>query len=561
MALNAGEVEVLLKLRDQLTVEMTAAKGRFVGSSIQMTERTITLQSKLLLLESALKQVTAEETALASSIVKAGSSEQVQIVALEALAKKHLELEKAVQGTRERLTLFSDATKATHERVSGAGSGVDAFTGSLRNFDNTLSSVGINIGPQIKAIGEIGSAAGKTATQLGLVGTAGLALGAGIGGWKIGRAIAEFLDLDKALASSAERLRFLATEGAKQDVIARAIENGAKATITYTEAIKFNNDEVRRAAAAQVDWNAKLADAKTELAKLTQVEIDQISIAKQLGVSTEDLKLQFKLSDDALRLFDSEVRTSSEVVGKNADQMAKLEKQLAAAAKQRESARASTSGHSSATRDDTEAVKANAIALQQQAAALAAEFAAREASLKQIAEAEAKRKADNDAFMNATTLNDRNAGSITSDVPALTGFALDNVISRFRQAGDQTDDQALQRALAALEAQEGRKRPTDNASFFQLQSDRLLLAQLREMFFGAPRFAEGVTNFSGGLARVHKDELLVNLPPGTDVIPGGGGGRAAVVNNLTFHVNGTAVDVARQVKKIILQDLKSSYQF
>lgn len=34
-----------------------------------------------------------------------------------------------------------------------------------------------------------------------------------------------------------------------------------------------------------------------------------------------------------------------------------------------------------------------------------------------------------------------------------------------------------------------------------------------------PSFDSGVTNFEGGLAMVHKDELLVNLAPGTDVIP------------------------------------------
>jgi hypothetical protein len=34
-----------------------------------------------------------------------------------------------------------------------------------------------------------------------------------------------------------------------------------------------------------------------------------------------------------------------------------------------------------------------------------------------------------------------------------------------------------------------------------------------------PSFQEGVENFEGGLARVHEDELLVNLAPGTSVLP------------------------------------------
>src|SRR5205823_1313056 len=32
-------------------------------------------------------------------------------------------------------------------------------------------------------------------------------------------------------------------------------------------------------------------------------------------------------------------------------------------------------------------------------------------------------------------------------------------------------------------------------------------------------FASGVTNFAGGLAYVHQNELLVNMPRGTSVIP------------------------------------------
>lgn len=34
-----------------------------------------------------------------------------------------------------------------------------------------------------------------------------------------------------------------------------------------------------------------------------------------------------------------------------------------------------------------------------------------------------------------------------------------------------------------------------------------------------PKFAQGVTNFEGGLAYVHQGEMLANLPPGTNVIP------------------------------------------
>jgi len=45
-----------------------------------------------------------------------------------------------------------------------------------------------------------------------------------------------------------------------------------------------------------------------------------------------------------------------------------------------------------------------------------------------------------------------------------------------------------------------------------------------------PSFDEGVTNFGGGIARVHQDELLVNLPSGTNVITNENVERLAQLN-------------------------------
>ncbi len=47
-----------------------------------------------------------------------------------------------------------------------------------------------------------------------------------------------------------------------------------------------------------------------------------------------------------------------------------------------------------------------------------------------------------------------------------------------------------------------------------------------------PKFDTGVTNFQGGLAYVHAGEMLVNLPPGTDVVPKGQVGGAGNTINI-----------------------------
>jgi hypothetical protein len=63
-----------------------------------------------------------------------------------------------------------------------------------------------------------------------------------------------------------------------------------------------------------------------------------------------------------------------------------------------------------------------------------------------------------------------------------------------------------------------------------------------------PGFAMGVTSFAGGIARVHKDELLVNLPRGTSVIPRGESGvQGSAIAHLTAppqqNFYGTIVNV------------------
>jgi hypothetical protein len=128
----------------------------------------------------------------------------------------------------------------------------------------------------------------------------------------------------------------------------------------------------------------------------------------------------------------------------------------------------------------------------------------------------------------------------TMSIQPLTGLDRERTISQYRQAGD-TDEQALERALTILEGKEGRYAPRDNQQFFQMNQEKALLEQLRAYFASRPRFDSGVTNFDGGLAYVHKDEMLVNLPRGTDVIPAANKGGGSV--STSFHFAAGAIVV------------------
>lgn len=174
----------------------------------------------------------------------------------------------------------------------------------------------------------------------------------------------------------------------------------------------------------------------------------------------------------------------------------------------------------------------------------------RETQLKELKTATEEAKAATDAFMNAPTLNDRETQSVSGSIGPLNGFALENVIARFRQPGESDPAAALQRALSTLEGQEGRYNVTDNRSFFDMQHDQLLLAQLRQLKESGniPGFADGVENFRGGLAYVHKDEMLVNMPRGTSVIPSAGGGAGI---NVTVQVNGALIGTVRELADMV----------
>lgn len=82
---------------------------------------------------------------------------------------------------------------------------------------------------------------------------------------------------------------------------------------------------------------------------------------------------------------------------------------------------------------------------------------------------------------------------------------------------------------------------------------------------GIPGFASGVQNFAGGLAYVHKGEVLANLPRGTDVIPAdqvrrGIGGTTIVVSLDGAHIidANSAGEIAEIIGDGIIRKLQLS---
>jgi hypothetical protein len=233
----------------------------------------------------------------------------------------------------EQLDKYGVQSVSTLDAMDARGS---AVTSTYRKFDGVLAAMGLHIGPQVKGLEDIAGAAGKSAAQIGFLGTAGLALGSGYAGWRLGRMIADFFDLDQKIADAAARLLGygdIAAEvgAAKQDVINRAIANGAKETIGYSEAIRFNIKHAQDAANAHVDWAARMSAAQKEIRGVSEVTVAQIDIARRLGATEQELTRDFGLSADALRILGDRLRVVADqkkALAEASSQAAKSEKEF-----------------------------------------------------------------------------------------------------------------------------------------------------------------------------------------------------------------------------------------
>jgi hypothetical protein len=190
---------------------------------------------------------------------------------------------------------------------------------SLAQVDRTLAQFGVNLTPQVAVLGELSQVAGKTATQLGAMGTAGAVAAAAIGGWQVGRWIADITGADNAIANLTARLVGLGdlagqTAAAKMDTVTLAIQRGAQATITYTEAVKYNKEWADKHAATMVssagrikEWNAAIG----ELGARGELKALRADLAGG-AMSLEELSRKYGISKEAIEHWNQSIKASKE---------------------------------------------------------------------------------------------------------------------------------------------------------------------------------------------------------------------------------------------------------
>src|SRR6185436_8656268 len=183
--------------------------------------------------------------------------------------------------------------------VQTAGTHVTGLKGAMESFDGILASVGIHLGPQIRGLGELGEAAKQGAGGMGMVASAGLAIGVGMAAWNITRGVMEFFQLDGAVAKAwTSLLGFKGASkeaaGAQADAIQLAFEktgvratSAAQALELMTKWLKDHNAEAARTNLGPL--TAQLAAAEAAVSKLTDAQRKDIDAGLALGTSHDKI--------------------------------------------------------------------------------------------------------------------------------------------------------------------------------------------------------------------------------------------------------------------------------
>lgn len=215
-------------------------------------------------------------------------------------------LASSVQHAKEELGGMEGSAVRTGKATQGLGD-------QLAQVDGVLGAMGVHLGPEVKALRELGEHSDKTASQLGALGTVALAAGAAIGGWKLGRLIAEFTGSDEAIGNATAKLLGWTTAaggaGSASDTLARASAIAGRNVVSLADALQINTDavhkwqgEMSRAHAAEdnakevAHWRAELQALGSGVLSSLQKDLDshnfsQANLAKNYGVSTEALGL------------------------------------------------------------------------------------------------------------------------------------------------------------------------------------------------------------------------------------------------------------------------------
>jgi len=453
--------------------------------------------------------------------------------------------------------------------ASETGAHVKTLTESYHQFDGILQAAGVNIGPQIKGLEDIANAAGKTAKELGAVGTAGAIAGAAFAGWKVGSWIADVTDLDEALANLVSTMmgwgEVSTDQNDRQLVINKAIEVSGHAVRSYADALKILKDANQEAADKQINWRDRLADSYRELRTLTDAQKQGIAIAQEAGATTEQITNKYGIHAQTLKLLADETDKAAEAQRKLTEARQK-DLDAAAARQKANEAGVDLMNRDAALMADRAKFDAEQLAIQTKKLETGAAY------VKQMGEIAAVNKSaadfDKTLATDAAALDVENQKLIASfggmaDAHTEAGAAAEAgtaaTVAGYQAVAQQVEitSDGVKGWLELMRATNAANSLLNQNSLFTSSSTLENQARLGTAFSPIPGFASGIENFGGGLAKVHGGEVLANLPAGTSVFPKGGLGTS--ISNV-FNLVDSESNLARRVSDLIMRQIRAGTQ-
>lgn len=277
-----------------------------------------------------------------SAFVKESEKATVALTDMQAAGVK---VETSVNKSFTSMT--ANAAKSTTATTTLGTTSTNTFTtmaNELRTVDQSMAAFGLNINPVVHVMTELGQASGKTATDLGTLGTASAVAAAAFAGWNLGRWIADITGADAAIADFASTLMGTGsaaaeTYGAKLDLIQLAIRRGYEGIPSFDQALKYNTEWVKQnaeqynTATNRVGgWTAELAKAKGGLPALTaEIESGNSTVqemATHFGVSTRAIEYQTRVireQAEALKAQEAAQKKAAAEAQAHADAMQRLQ--------------------------------------------------------------------------------------------------------------------------------------------------------------------------------------------------------------------------------------------
>lgn len=452
---------------------MTAFANAFDGSRIISQANAVQAQIKAL---GGVTTLTANEQARANAILE------------DALQKYRALGQVAPPGMRE----LADATRRVTDTTDDATGSINTTTSAYRQFDGVLQSMGINITPFVKGIEDITSAAGKSVTEVGLLGSAGLALGAAYGGWKIGRMVADFFDLDEAIGTATARLLGYGDVAAETAAAKAEVLNGL---------LSWQANELRQVAQAGDENNAVLSRAALEWNFLAG-EVEETAMEYTvMGDVVNGIIQSTGEAIDTQEAYRSELVFSTETIEKYHDGLEAAKQQVIDMAK---------------AEADAATARAKQLAAMTQTRAVAP-----------LSTSELEGIKGNPALTEAQRR--QNVFTKLRELEDVEGRGPRGFFEGVTTQAQHTAAVAQQLLLAQLRMwADGQNR--------------------------LPSFASGVTNFRGGHAIVgERGPELVRLPQGSNVLPTQSLGGTTL--NLTLNVNGPVAGNLRDLAQMVGQEV------